>query len=204
MNALALLGIFAALDAAAVARLLKLSLHEQERPREPARLAVKLHGTMVAHDRRFSFALVEGRSVFVGDRVEGRLVTDVVRGCLLFEFEELCLQKKGDRHLFGSAAGDVANVRDPKRSPSPFFHVTLSSFIHPQLRIVPTPGGFKILNVPKGSIYEDLGIQSGDILKTVNGKPATFEVLPLVKPGAVLRVELERNGQLYALEGQLD
>ncbi len=188
MNALALLGVLAALDASAVARLLKLSLHEQERPRAPARLSVKLHGTMVAHDRRFSFALVDAHTVFEGDVLEGRTVRGITQGCVLFDTEELCMQPR-------AATGST----EPKR------HVALASFMQwPQIRIVPTPAGFKILHVPKGSIYEDLGVQSGDVLKTVNGKPADLQVLPLVKPGAVLRVELERNGQLYALEGQLD
>jgi general secretion pathway protein C len=200
MKALALLGLLGVLDPQAVARLLQLSLTEQqqpERPRAAARLAVKLHGTMVAQDERFSLALVDARTIGKGDVLEGRTVRGITKGCVLFDTEELCMGKKGPGPVFDDPA--------PKRGQAPFHHVALSDFARfTQIRVLPVPNGFKLAAIPKGSIYEELGIQSGDILRTVNGKPVDLGALQLVKPGAVLRVELERNGQLFALEGQLD
>ena len=158
---------------------------------------------MVAQDERFSLALVDRHTVFKGDVLEGRTVRGITQRCVLFDSEELCMTGNGDRHLFAQA--ETASVGSPKSSLSPFHHVSVADFAKfTQVRVLPVPNGFKLAAIPKGSIYEELGIQSGDIVRTVNGKPVDFGALQLLKPGAVLRVELDRNGQLYALEGQLD
>lgn len=160
---------------------------------------------MVAQDERFSLALVDAHTVGKGDVLEGRTVRGITKGCVLFDAEELCMRGAGDGLLFDPAARAGSDRDAPKSSLAPFHHVSLADFPRfTQIRVLPVPNGFKLAAIPKGSIYEELGIQSGDIVRTVNGKPVDFGALQLVKPGAVLRVELERNGQLYALEGQLD
>lgn len=187
-----MLGLLAVLDRDAVARLLRLSLAEAEQPRTPARLAVKLQGTLVSHEPRFSIALVDGKSVFIGDTLEGHPVRAITKGCVLFDREELCMEPK--------AAAASAERSGPR-------HVAVADlprFTQGGVRVVPVPNGFKLFGIAKGSIYEELGIQSGDIVRTVNGKPVDFSAIQLVRPGAYVKVEFERAGQLFALEGQLD
>jgi general secretion pathway protein C len=191
-----LLLVVALLNVEAVARLLNLSL--QERKVVPARLPLKLHGTMIAHEPRFSLALIDRRSVFVGDEVEGLTVRSISRGCVVLDApdetssQELCMQPR--------AADPARESRAPGE-----LHAALTDFAKwTSVRVVPVPNGFKLFNVPPHSIYEQLGIQSGDIVRKLNGRPVDFSLLPLVHPGAHLAVELERNGQPYVLEGQLD
>jgi len=178
--------IAAALSVEALARLFNLPV--QERKVVPARLPLKLNGTLVAQDERFSLAVVEGRTVAIGDRIGGASVRSISKGCIVLEDDqEHCMQPRAP---------------EPDRG-GPLLHAKLSDFAEwSRTRIVPAPNGLKLLAVPK--VAEALGVQAGDVLTRINGKPVDFSALPLIKPGAVLRVELERNGQPFTLEGQLD
>ncbi len=190
----------AVLSVEALARLFNLPAREVERKIVPARSPLKLHGTLVAQDERYSLALVEGRTVAVGDRIGGATVRSISKGCVVLDAiapqgapggsEEHCMQPRAAAEPTSSTGG-------------PLLHAKLSDFAEwGTARIVPTPKGLKLLAVPK--IAQALGVQPGDLLTKVNGKPVDFSALALVRPGAVLSVELERNGQPFTLEGQLD
>jgi general secretion pathway protein C len=195
MNVLLLV---AALNVEVLARLLNLPF--QERRAVPTPLPLKLHGTLVAHDPRFSLALIDRRSVFVGDELYGLTVRSISRGCVVLSAP--CASEAGDQEL----------CMQPKLAASPDgahassgLHVPLADFARwMNVRIAPVPDGFKVFGIPPGSLYEQLGVKSGDTVRKVNGRPVDFSVLSLVHPGAHLTVELERNGQPYVLEGQLD
>ncbi|MBL8950012.1 MAG: hypothetical protein JNK82_04490 [Myxococcaceae bacterium] len=151
-----------------------------------------MHGTLVDRDARYSFAIVEGRTVAVGDAVGAARVLTISKGCVVLDDGEAhCMQPR-------AAAPASAAGADPGRP-----HFSLSRIADwAQARIVPVANGFKLIVVPKPAA--ELGVQAGDVLVGVNGRRADFSVLPLVQAGAVLKVELERNGQRYTLEGQLD
>ncbi|MBC7741235.1 MAG: PDZ domain-containing protein [Bdellovibrionaceae bacterium] len=61
------------------------------------------------------------------------------------------------------------------------------------------PDGFKIIDVEKGSIYEQLGLKPGDVIKSVNGKPVNsvqdsmqfYNTLKAPPKGGASKLEVE-------------
>lgn len=61
--------------------------------------------------------------------------------------------------------------------------------------------GFKIISIEKGSLYEKLGLQKGDILQSLGGQPIQssqdFEKLAnYLEPGQTHELLLIRNGSV--------
>ena len=194
MTPLVLAGLL--LDPQALSKLLDLPLTERPSPkahRPASPLQLTLHGTLVCE--RYALALVSAptRTVTVGSRLGSPTVVAIDRACITFDDDtELC---RGPREPSAAAAAPAA----------PGVHVKLTDFAEwTQVRIVPVPGGFKVFGVVAGSIYEKLGVQNGDVLRKVNGRPVDFTTVSLIKPGQELSVELERKGAPYVLTGQLD
>lgn len=73
-----------------------------------------------------------------------------------------------------------------------------------QARIVPSfkdgvANGFKLFSIRPGSIYSQLGIQNGDVVKRINGyeinsPDKALEVYGKLKESAKIEIELERRG----------
>jgi general secretion pathway protein C len=74
-----------------------------------------------------------------------------------------------------------------------------------QVRIVPNivrgkASGYKLMNVKKGSLVEGVGLQNGDIVKEINGKPidkpeAAFGAYQQLKDEGRFVIEIERKGK---------
>jgi len=74
-----------------------------------------------------------------------------------------------------------------------------------QARIVPNYRsgkyeGFKLVGVRPGSLYRAIGIRSGDVIKTINGKPIdspnkAIELFDRLKASSNIALEIERRGQ---------
>ena len=74
-----------------------------------------------------------------------------------------------------------------------------------QARIVPNYRsgkyeGFKLEGVRPGSLYRAIGIRSGDVIKTINGKPIdspnkAIELFDRLKASSNIALEIERRGQ---------
>lgn len=74
-----------------------------------------------------------------------------------------------------------------------------------QVRVVPNiirgkGSGYKLLNIKKGSLVESIGLQNGDIVKEINGRPIdkpeeAFMVYQQLKDGGSFSIELERRGR---------
>ena len=66
------------------------------------------------------------------------------------------------------------------------------------------PSGFKITSIEKGSIFEKLGLNTGDVIKIINGKPInnindTGELANLFKTADKIEIELLREGSTRKL-----
>lgn len=74
-----------------------------------------------------------------------------------------------------------------------------------QARVVPNYRngkyeGFKLVGVRPGSLYRSIGIRSGDVIKSINGRPIdspnkALELFDQLKSSSALNVEIERRGQ---------
>jgi general secretion pathway protein C len=79
-----------------------------------------------------------------------------------------------------------------------------------QARVIPhyrggKPQGFKIVGVRPGSLYTNLGIRSGDILKSVNGEEVTsptkaLELYEKLKTSDNVTLDIERRGRKATYE----
>ncbi|MBI4774933.1 MAG: hypothetical protein HY788_12275 [Deltaproteobacteria bacterium] len=82
-----------------------------------------------------------------------------------------------------------------------------------QLRVRPyfingNPAGYMVSDIRKGSVIDELGIQNGDILKSVNGAPITrpeqaFAAYQQLNQEAELTLEIQRNLQTHVLNYQI-
>jgi len=64
--------------------------------------------------------------------------------------------------------------------------------------------GFKILKFEKGSVYDQLGLKEGDIIKSFNGKPLRSQKDAMTlfdgfKNEHTIDLDLERNGKPLTL-----
>ena len=74
-----------------------------------------------------------------------------------------------------------------------------------QARVVPNYRngkyeGFKLVGVRPGSLYRSIGVRSGDVIKSVNGKPIdspnkALELFEQLKGSSNIQLEIERRGQ---------
>lgn len=74
-----------------------------------------------------------------------------------------------------------------------------------QVRVVPNivrgkASGYKLMNVKRGSLVESVGLQNGDIVKEINGRPidkpeAAFGAYQQLKDDGRFVIEIERKGK---------
>ena len=74
-----------------------------------------------------------------------------------------------------------------------------------QARVVPNYRngkyeGFKLVGVRPGSLYRSIGVRSGDVIKSVNGKPIdspnkALDLFEQLKSSSSIQLEIERRGQ---------
>ncbi|MDQ7005109.1 MAG: type II secretion system protein N [Ghiorsea sp.] len=66
------------------------------------------------------------------------------------------------------------------------------------------PDGFKISDIVKGSLYEEIGLLNGDIIKVVNGESVTgaeqaMRMYRELQSATFIDVEVERNGSMQQI-----
>ncbi|MCP3064516.1 general secretion pathway protein GspC [Myxococcus sp. K38C18041901] len=192
---------------------------EEEGPPRSARRA-RLVGTLTSREAHWSLASVEDldsqrvRSLRVGDVLQDSEVVAIERGRVIVTVQ-------GRREVIdrGGPSGAVSPMPRPTADtdirrvgehtyevPGRYLDLermtggsTLSD-----ARMVPAfkdgkAQGFKVLSLRKGSLYEKLGLQNGDVLQRINGMPLdslekAMETYMLLKSQRRLEVEIERGG----------
>ncbi|ASD64034.1 type II secretion system protein GspC [Bdellovibrio bacteriovorus] len=196
----------------------------------PSQLPLNLIGTLVHSNPEKSLAAIEVRgkqgvvSYSPGKQIDGMAeIMKVERQKVVFRnlnsnrLEYIEMKKEGGKVAFGagkSSGGDsgkdVQKVGDNnfmiKRADLLKYTNDLSSILM-QARAVPNrePGtgninGFRILDMQPGSIYEQLGIQRMDVIKSVDGTPVdspakAMELYNTLKNSPKVTLQVERNGK---------
>lgn len=202
---------------------------QKEEDPVPSQLPLNLIGTLVHSNPDKSIAAIEvkGKNQVISyspkKEIEG--IATIVRverqkviirnlNSSRLEFIEMKKESKvsfgSSRPAAGGGAADVQRVGDNtfsiKRSDVLKYTNDLSSVLM-QARAVPNrePGtgninGFRILDMQPGSIYEQLGLQRMDIIKSVDGTPVdspakAMELYNLLKNSPKVTLQIERNGK---------
>lgn len=192
-------------------------------PRRSARRA-KLVGTLTSREPFWSLASVEDldsrrvRSLRVGDVLQDAEV-------VVIERERIIVTREGqqeviDREGPGGPPSTGAPVSASSDSGGGIRRVGEHTYEVPdsyldldqwtrgsaltQARIVPSfkdgkPQGFKLFSIRPGSVYERLGLQSGDVLQRINGialdsTEKALEQYMLLKKFRHLEVDIDRGG----------
>lgn len=186
-------------------------------------LRLKLLGTLVAHDTQWSLASIEDsdtkriRSVMTGDDLQGARVVSIERERITFLVDGREEFIRADRHGGVSPAPILANVAPVQTGVRAVgehtYEISRSAIqdalanmdgLLTQARVVPSfrdgkPQGFKVFSLKKGSFYEQLGIQSGDVLRRINGvsldaPDRALEAFMLLRGASHLELDIERGG----------
>jgi len=198
----------------------------------PSKLNIKLHGTVVSDDQ--PVALVAPRPgatlevYHIGDAIlpgvtlsaveAGRIVVETASG-----FEEIWLEEGA-----GEAAGSASRPqpekldqrgRQGKRSTQRVSRNMLDDELKDmgklmtQVRVTPyfeagQSVGFKVSGIASGSIFERIGLQNGDVIKSINGQVLTdpqqaMQMYQQLRDASQLNVALLRNQQAQNIQYQI-
>ncbi|QRK04033.1 general secretion pathway protein GspC [Archangium violaceum] len=190
----------------------------------PNTLGLKLLGTMLGATPSTTFASVyEGptrrtRSVWMGGDIQGAQVVAIERARVL-------LMNAGQMEYVEPTATDAApqlqEPREPRASSLDVRQISPRNYevsrkdldatlanpneVMMQARLVPAfrdgePQGFKMFAIKPSSIYNQLGLQNGDVLKRINGHSLqspdrALEAYQALREASRIELEVERNGQ---------
>lgn len=203
---------------------------QKEAPPVPSQLPLNLIGTLVHTNPAKSIAAIEvkGKNQVVsyspGKEIAGMAsILQVERQKVIFRnlnsnrLEYIEMKKESSKVAFGAGKAlgvtsgkEVQKVGDNnfsiKRADLLKYTNDLSSILM-QARAVPNrePGtgninGFRILDMQPGSIYEQLGLQRMDVIKSVDGTPVdspakAMELYNTLKNSPKVTLQVERNGK---------
>lgn len=203
---------------------------QKEEEPVPSQLPLTLIGTLVHSNPAKSIAAIEVRgknqvtSYSPGKDIPGMAsIIRVERQKVVFRnlnsnrLEFIEMKKEGSKVAFGAGAPtmpgigkEVQKVDDNnfviKRADLLKYTNDLSSILM-QARAVPNrePGtgninGFRLLDMQPGSIYEQLGLQRMDVIKSVDGTPVdspakAMELYNTLKNSPKVTLQIERNGK---------
>ena len=197
---------------------------------EQTNLNLKLYGTVTGNDSE-AYAVIEDRTerrqdlYRVGDEIQGATVKMILRG-------KVVLSLKGDDEVL-EMAETIEPSPGPAAAPQPaqpsgttqrqqlvIQRSALASVIenpsslatHGQLR--PTllkgrPAGYKLIGVHANSVYRKLGLENGDILKSINGTPlkpgdGAAELYRQLRDAGSLTLEVRRRGKMKTLDYRIE
>jgi general secretion pathway protein C len=172
-------------------------------------LGFKLVGTAVTDDPSKNFAIIEIQptgnqgAYREGDRLGEVVIKKILSGQVLIG------TKTGDQMLSmsygGRSEGDVQSPPEMARLDRKEVDSTLPEYMQlmREIRVRPhleegQPGGFLIYNIEPGSIFARMGLQNGDVIMAVNGKPITktlqaVEFYNALKKGGTVNLEIKRG-----------
>ena len=171
-------------------------------------LGLKLVGTAVTDDLSKNFAIIEyqstgnQRAYREGDRLEEVVIKRIMSGQVVLG------TKKGDQTLSMGSGGSPDAVQSPPR----MAHLdrkevdsTLPDYMQlmEEIRIRPhfeagQPSGFLIYNIEPDSIFAKMGLENGDVIVGVNGRPVAttlqaIEFYEALTKGATVSLEIKRD-----------
>ena len=200
---------------------------EQAAPVVASKLNIKLMGTVVAGKKSAAMVTISGskkQQVFFLDE-------EVQPGVRLKQVEAaaIVVDNRGKRERINLEAGKqlahapsniVQAPRFQQRAKLPLSNRRLDkrklqkqmrnfSTLLSQARVTPhftnkKPDGFMISDIVKGSLYEEIGLLNGDVIKKVNGESVTgaeqaMRMYRELQNATFIDVEIERNGSLQQL-----
>lgn len=195
----------------------------------PSQLPLNLIGTLVHTNPAKSIAAIDVRgknqvtSYSVGKEIQGMAeIIKIERQKVTFRnlnssrLEFIEIKKDGNKVAFGNAIKTAGFTKDVQKTGDNTFNINRSdllkytndlSSVLMQARAVPNrePGtgainGFRVLDMQPGSIYEQLGIQRMDVIKSVDGTPVdspakAMELYNSLKNSPKVSLQVERNGK---------
>jgi general secretion pathway protein C len=192
-----------------------------------SKLNIKLVGTVVAGKKSAAMVTVAGSKkqqvFFLDEEVQpGVLLKQVEAATIVVDnrgkMERIALE--AGKQLVNAPANPVQVPRFQQRAKLPLTNRRLNkqklqkqmrnfSTLLSQARVTPhftnkKPDGFMISNIVKGSLYEEIGLLNGDVIKKVNGESVTgaeqaMRMYRELQNATFIDVEIERSGSLQQL-----
>jgi general secretion pathway protein C len=182
-------------------------------------LGLKLVGTVVGDDAAVNLAIIDNQSTrkqelfHEGDRVGEALVKKILRNKVVLNTgsgdEVLTMEPEEKAGSFSARQQPLTN---PPPTPADSDDLTREevdsaipeySNLMRQIRVRPhfeegKPGGFMVYNIESGSIYAKMGLENGDVIKSVNGHPIettqqAVEFYNGLKEGGAVTLEIKRG-----------
>lgn len=196
------------------------SLHEQSDKdvvRPVAEMGLALKGT-IAGPREIARAIIEDRkeqkSYRIGDEIKGAILLAVYRNKIIMDVggqeQMLVIEDVETKPGAAVAAGMPKAPRPPRGAPVPAEDSGLTNVMKNldeyigKARVVPyfkggEPYGFRVSNLSSDAMIYELGVRSGDVIRSVNGisirtPEDAFKAYQQFQSEASVQVELERNG----------
>lgn len=192
-------------------------------------LGAKLLGTLVSSDPMWSFASIHDNSAnrsttfMVGDQIQGAEILEIER-------ERVIIANNGRKEYIDGEAGSGAPVAAaitpsaPAAAPAEdgikkiddnTYEVERAAIdknlndlnkLATQARIVPAfkdgkAQGFKFFSIRPNSLYSQIGVKNGDVIRRINGMDLNspekaLELYTKLKDSNRIEIELERNGKV--------
>ncbi len=201
----------------------------EERVVANSRLNIKLIGTVVAGEKSAAMLVASSSKkqavYFLGEDIQPGVRLEKVKA------DAIVVMNHGKRERIHIVAAKP--IQQAAVSPQPRKHAVAPQIpimpqesrkidrqrLHSQMRNFSTllsqarvsphfnngkPDGFKISEIVKGSLYEEIGLRNGDIIKSVNGETVTgaeqaMRMYRELQSATFIDVEVERNGRLQQL-----
>jgi general secretion pathway protein C len=187
---------------------------EKDVVRPIAEMGLTLRGT-IAGPKEVARAIIEEKnqqkSYKIGDEVKGATVLAIYRNKVIMDVngqEQMLVVKETDTK---SRVSSRSTPSRPSQRPSPTSSSGLTSIMQNldqyigSARVVPyfkggEPYGFRVSNLKEDAMIYEIGVRSGDIIRSVNGIPIrtpedAFNVYQELQNESTVEVELERQGE---------
>jgi len=192
-----------------------------------SKLNIKLMGTVVAGKKSAAMVTISGSKkqqvFFLNEEVQpGVLLKQVEPAAIVVDnrgkMERIHLE--AGKQLVNAPSNTVQAPQFQRRAKLPLSNRRIDkqklqkqmryfSTLLSQARVTPhftnkKPDGFMISNIVKGSLYEEIGLLNGDVIKKVNGESVTgaeqaMRMYRELQNATFIDVEIERNGSLQQL-----
>ena len=182
-------------------------------------IGLKLVGTAVGDDPSRNFAIIENQSTGnqracrEGDQIGEVVIKKILSGQVVIGTQA------GDQMLSMEYAGrserDAQSPPEMARLDRKEVDSTLPDYMQlmQEIRVRPhfeagKPAGFLVYNIEAGSIFSRMGLENGDVIKAVNGRPVAttqeaVEFYDALKTGAAVSLDILRDERAQKLHFEI-